>query len=88
MKVGLELPTTLVETCYECSVSTIYSYGVNSSCIVRYAGYPTNSIVNMLVTLNYGYHITTTKLLSKSGPKLKNRPDTRPERFAETQRSL
>ncbi len=88
MKVDLQLPTTLVETCYECSVSSIYRYGVNSSWIVRYACYTTYSIVNMFVTLHYGYLITTTKLLSKSDPKLKNRPDTRPERFAETQRSL
>jgi hypothetical protein len=42
----------------------------------------------MLVTLHYGYRITTTKIFSKSDPKLKNRPDTRPERFAETQGSL
>ncbi len=34
MKVGLELPTTLVETCYECSVSSLYRYGANSSEIV------------------------------------------------------
>ncbi len=34
MKVGLELPTTLVETCYECSVSSLYSYDVNCSGIV------------------------------------------------------
>ncbi len=88
MKVGLELPTSLVETCYECSVSSMYSYGVNSSWIVRYASYATNNIVNMLVTLHYSYLIITAKLLSKSDPKLKNRPDTRPERFAETQRSL
>ncbi len=31
MKVGLELPTTLVETCYECSVSSMYKYAVNDS---------------------------------------------------------
>ena len=61
MKVGLELPTTLVETCYECSVCSMYSYGVNSCWIVRYAYYATNSIVNMLVTLYYGYLIITTK---------------------------
>jgi hypothetical protein len=88
VKVGLELPTTLVETCYECSVRSLYSYDVNSSGVVRYANYTTNRIVNMLVTLHYGYLITTTKIFSKSDPKLKNRPDTRPERFAETQRSL
>ena len=88
MKVGLKLPTTLVETCYQCSVSSMYSYAVNSSWIVSYTSYATNSIVTMLVTLHYGYLIRTTKIFSKSDPKLKNRPDTRPERFAETKRSL
>ncbi len=61
MKVGLELPTTLVETCEGCSVSSMYSYAVNSSWIVRYANYTTNSTVTMLVTLHYGHLITTTK---------------------------
>ncbi len=61
MKVGLELPTTLVETCYECSVSSLYSYGVNSSGIVRYAYIVANTMVNMLVTLHYGHLIITTK---------------------------
>ncbi len=61
MKVGLELPTTLVETCYECSESSMYSYDVNSSWIVRYASYEANSTVTMLVTLHYGHLITTTK---------------------------
>ena len=61
MKVGLELPTTLVETCYECSESSMYSYAANSSWIVRYAYYAWYSIVNMLVTLHYGHLITTTK---------------------------
>ncbi len=61
MKVGLELPTTLVETCYECRVSSMHSYAVNSNWIVRYASYTTNSTVTMLVTLHYGHVITTTK---------------------------
>ncbi len=61
MKVGLELPMTLVETCYKCSVSSIFSYGVNSRWMVRYAYYVLNSIVNMLVTLYYGYLIITIK---------------------------
>ena len=61
MEVDVELPTTLVETCNECSVSSMYRYGVNSSWIVRYASDATNSILTLLVTLHYGHLLTTTK---------------------------